>query len=91
MQPLLSNVQLVELFLFCGGAALAAFQWLIKKWVNSLETDLKNLQTNQKDIDQEIQKIKNTYVEKADLIEFRHELIARLTRIESYLLDKKNV
>jgi len=81
----------LELFFFVGGIALAGFQWLIKNWVRTLEENLKHLQEDQRDIDKEVKEIKENFVHKTDLREIKDELIVRLIRIESYLMDKKNV
>ncbi len=91
MPLLLSDLAMLEIILFLGGSILAIIQWLLKKWVTTLETSVAEIQKNQHELDKEVQKIKETYVVKTDLREIKNEIVSRLERIENYLLGKQNV
>lgn len=82
------NRELIEILLFAGGGLLAIIQWFLKKWVDNLEKSIESLQEAQKEIDAEVNSIKNTYAPRADIKEIKDEIISRLTRIENYLLDR---
>jgi hypothetical protein len=86
---MISNLGLLEIGLFFGGALLAVVQWFLKKWVASLEESIKHLQKNQSDLDKELHVIKESYATKVDIREIKEEIVDRLIRIENYLLDKK--
>lgn len=77
--------------LFIAASILAAFQWLLKSWVENLKESMQHLQKNQEEIDKEVKVIKETYVPKADLRDIKDEIISRLARIEDHLMGKKNV
>ena len=87
----LSDIAVLEIILFLGGAVLGLIQWLLKKWITSLEKSVANLQDNQHDLDKEVQRIKETYVVKTDLKDIKNEIISRLERIETHLLGKRDV
>lgn len=81
----------LEILLFIGGGALAVLQWFLKNWVKNLETSIESIQKNQKDLDKEVQVIKETYVSKADMREMKDEIVKRLERIEGFLMGKRDV
>ncbi len=82
---------LIEVVIVLGGLILGIFQWLIKNWVKTLEKNISDLHTSQKEIDKEVKVIKETYVPRADLREIKDEIVERLARIESFLMRNKDV
>ena len=86
---MINELGLLEIALFFGGGLLAVIQWFLKKWVLSLEKSIEAVQETQHELDKEVKIIKETYSTKADLKDIKVEIVDRLIRIETYLMEKR--